>query len=281
MSFVKRLEQIDDLPSMPHTLNRVLESLDRISSSAETLEEIIRDDPVITAKILRMANSPYYGLQGEVSSIARAVVILGFEEVKNLVIGLALTGTFSEKTGFREFDARRIWIHSIGVARAGQMLAEHISGLDPDEIFTAGLLHDMGRFLLCLYFPGELRRILEASRSRGMSLSDVEESCGLSHAELGAYLAQRWNMSDTLVNTVRYHHRPASAGPDIRACSLVFLADRLCLKMKLGWSFEDEDDSVLVPRSLGLPLDVVKNTAKQLKSRQKQIEASWCSVLSG
>ena len=280
MSIIQRLDNIHDLPSMPHTLNSVLGGLDSISSSAQTMEKIIRDDPVLTAKMLRIANSPYYGLKREVRSIARAVVILGFEEVRSIAIGLSLTGIFSHDLGFEEFDAKGIWLHSIGVAKVSKMLAEDISGLEEDELFTAGMVHDLGRFLLCLYFSSELREILELRQLEGLSLSDAEAQYGLTHSEVGAYLAKRWNLSEMLTDVIRYHHYPNSAGPNALAASVVFLADEICQKMKFGWHIEGEPDKVIVPKSLGLNLDTVKKAALYLKDERENIEARWGAIFS-
>ena len=280
MSLIQRLDNIYDLPSMPHTLNSVLGGLDSISSSAQTMEKIIRDDPVLTAKMLRIANSPYYGLRREVSSIARAVVILGFEEVRSIAIGLSFTGIFSNDLGFEEFDTKSIWLHSIGVAKISKMLAEDISGLEADELFTAGMVHDLGRFLLCLYFSSELREILELRRQEELSLYDAEEQYGLTHSEVGAYLAKRWNLSEMLKDVIRYHHCPNSAGPNTLAASVVFLADEICQKMKFGWHLEGEPDKVIVPKSLGFDRDTVKKAALYLKTERESIEASWGAIFS-
>ena len=280
LSVSKRLDNIHDLPSMPHTLNRVLEALDSASSSAQSLEKIIRDDPVLAAKMLRIANSPYYGLRTKVNSIGRAVVILGFEEVRGIVIGLSFSGIFSNDLGFKEFDTKGLWLHSIGVAKASKMLAEHISGLQADELFTAGIVHDLGRFLLCRYFASELREILELKQRKNLTLFDAEERYGLTHSEVGACLARKWNLSDMLVDIIRYHHRPNSAGPHILASSVVFLADELCQKIKFGWNMEGEVDRVFVPKNSGLDADIIKKVALKLKKEKEHTEAIWGNILS-
>ncbi len=281
VSIAKRLEQIEDLPTIPQTLQRVLDGLDSAASSAQHLDEIIREDPVLTAKILKMANSPYYGLKGEVSSIAQAVVILGFEEVRNLVIGLSLTGTFSGDLGFKEFQASALWLHSIGVATAAKMVAEYIPGLDPDELFTAGMLHDLGRFLMCLYFEQELKEILEIQRTKDIPLWEAEAEYGLAHGEVGGYLAMRWGLSELLVNVVRYHHHPQGAGPFAQAAAVVFLADSLCHKLDLGWGeLMGTNNKLLVPKILGLDVKTIKGMAGKLKDLREEIRDSWGSAVS-
>ena len=175
-SLVERLDAIEDLPTIPHTMQAVLSSLDSVSASAEKLENIIKEDPVLTAKVLKIANSAAYGAGAEISSLSRAIVTIGFEEVRNIVIGLSLSGIFCDDIGFDEFDAVDIWLHSIGVATCAKMIAQETDGLDPEEMFTVGMLHDIGRILFCLYFPDELRDILGAVENDGMSLTEATKS---------------------------------------------------------------------------------------------------------
>ena len=279
VNIAKRIEQIEDLPSMPHTLQKILDNLDGLSSSAQSLELLIRDDPVLSANILRIANSPYYGVSGEVSSLARAVVVMGFDEVKNLVIGLSLTGTFSGDLGVDLFSARQLWLHSIGVAKACQSMAEDIPGLDSDELFTAGLMHDIGKFLLCLYFGDEFNEVIALQRKKDIPLSQAEEEYGLTHAEAGAFLAQKWAMSDMLVNVVRYHHHPVSAGPHGQAAAVVFLADQICHKIQLGGDMGCAPDKVKVPKNIGLAPEKIKAVAQELRDNRQAVEDGWGSAM--
>ncbi len=280
VSIVKRLEKIQDLPTIPHTLQRVLEGLNSVATSAQDLDKIIREDPVLTAKILKIANSPYYGLKGEVSSLARAIVILGFEEVRNLVVGLSLTGTFSGELGFEEFQASDLWLHSIGVATTAKMFAEFIPDLDPEELFTAGMLHDLGIFLMCLYFTEEFREILDLQRKEGISLWEAETQYGLTHGEVGGYLVARWGLSELLINVVRYHHRPQGAGPYAKAAAVVFLADGLCHKLSIGHGGTlGFNGKLLVPKRLGLDPKQIKQVAAKLKNNRDEIEQSWGAVV--
>ncbi len=279
INIAKRIEQIEDLPSMPHTLQKILDNLDGLASNAQNLELLIRDDPVLSANILRIANSPFYGVSGEVSSLARAVVIMGFEEVKNLVIGLSLTGTFSGDLGVDIYNAKQLWLHSIGVARAAQAMASHVPDLDQDELFTAGLMHDIGKFLLCLYFNEEYTEVVNIHKEKEIPMLKAEEEYGLSHAEAGAFLAQKWAMSDMLVNVVRYHHNPVSAGPHAQAAAIIFLADQICHKISLGGDMGCTPDKILVPKNLGVPPEKIKEIAQDLRDNRDAIEAGWGAAM--
>jgi len=279
VSLVERLNSIRDLPSIPNTLNKVLNELARDSSTAYTIETIIKEDPLLTAKLLKVANSPYYGMPGKISSIARAIVIMGFAEVRNLVVGLSLTTMVTGDLGFEEFKTKDLWLHCVAVATAAQKLAQHIPGIDPEEIFTLGIMHDIGRFLQCLYFPNEMRELLRANNGI-KNLYAAEEKAGMPHTEIGAYLAHRWQLSELFVEAIRYHHRPQGAGPYMPQAAVLFLADQLCKKLQIGWHGEDTDNRLLIPKILALPQDIIKNIANYMKEQKDEIEKAWDEVLS-
>jgi len=279
VSLVERLNSIRDLPSIPNTLNKVLNELARDSSTADTIETIIKEDPLLTAKLLKVANSPYYGMPGKISSIARAIVIMGFAEVRNLVVGLSLTTMVTGDLGFEEFKTKDLWLHCVAVATAAQKLAQHIPGIDPEEIFTLGIMHDIGRFLQCLYFPNEMRELLRANNGI-KNLYAAEEKAGMPHTEIGAYLAHRWQLSELFVEAIRYHHRPQGAGPYMPQAAVLFLADQLCKKLQIGWHGEDRDNRLLIPKILALPQDIIKNIANYMKEQKDEIEKAWDEVLS-
>ncbi len=278
-SLVERLDAIEDLPTIPHTMQAVLSSLDSVSSSADKLEEIIKEDPVLTAKVLKIANSAAYGAGTEISSLSRAIVVVGFDEVRNIVIGLSLSGIFCDDLGFDEFDAVEIWLHSIGVATCAKMIAQEVDGLDPDEMFTVGMLHDLGRILFCLYFPDELRDILGTVNSDGISLTEAEEKYGLAHSEIGAYLAYRWKLGAFMVNVIRFHHHPHKAGDHAKAAAAINLADAIAIQLQIGWKGLGPAPKIMVPKSLGLDSARIKQIAMKLKDEKEQIMSGWSSVI--
>ncbi len=275
----KRIEQLDDFPTLPQSLHRILSELDAIETTADSLDKIIGEDPMLTARILRVANSAAYGAMREISSISRAVMTMGFDEVRNIVIALSLTGAFANDLEMDEFDISELWLHSVGVAKAAQLLARHVKTLDENEMFTAGLIHDLGRVLSCLYFQDEMRAIFEKCRQNSTTLLEAEKELELAHGEVGAYLAVKWGFSDLLATVVRYHHSPTAAGNHIQAASLIYLADGLAKKIGLGWSHSDDDDRLLIPKSLGIKGATIKGVAKQLNDEKKELLASWSQVI--
>ncbi len=280
-SIAQRLDKIKDLPPMPNTLQKVLEEMDSIASSAKRLEVIVRQDPVLATKILKVANSPAYGMSGQVQTISHAVVVLGFEEVRNLVIGISLTQAFGQNADLKEFPAREMWLHCIGVATVSMEIATLLGDMEPEECFTMGLIHDIGRFLMCSFFPEDLKRILKLQEERQIPLYMAEEEYGFSHTEAGAYIATKWNLNERMISAVRYHHRPRSAGPEEKACAVVFLADQLCHKLGIGWSSNWLADKIKLPKALGLKGPQVQAIAKKIRDKKKHLEEGWSKALGG
>ncbi len=274
-----RLDNVSDLPTIPHSMQQVLLNLDSIAGSAESLEKIIREDPVLTAKLLKMENSAAYGAVMEISSVQKAIVTLGFEEVRSLVIGLSLTGSFSNDLGFQEFKANDLWLHAIGVATAARLIAKYTGDLDQDELFTAGMLHDLGRLLFCLYFPDELNEILTMAEREDLPMPVAEEKFGLSHTEIGTYLAIKWKLSDFLISMIRYHHQPRSAGEHAKAAAALQLADSLAIRLKIGWAGLGLLQPVAIPKILGIDNEQAKEIVQLLRKEKEVIVSSWGSVI--
>lgn len=278
-SIAQRLDSIDDLPTIPHTMQQVLSEIESITSSAETLQAIIAQDPVLTAKIIKMANSVFYSPIQEISSVARAIVTMGFSEVRDVVISLSLAGIFCEDLGFDEFNSTDLWIHSIAVGITAKKIATVIPDLDPEDMFTAGILHDLGRLVYCLYFKDELKEVLSISASTGKNLDIAEVDYGLTHSDIGASLAEHWNLSELLTNVIKHHHNPKEAGDYVKEASVVFLADAITKALGIGWTGIGDQGKIVVPNALGLDEKTVKEIASQLNGEKERIVTGWTKVI--
>jgi len=201
--------------------------------------------------------------------------------VRNLVIGISLTQAFDNGSGLNGFPPRDIWMHCIGVATVSMEIAGLSEGLDPEEFFTIGLIHDIGRFLMCSFFPQDLKEILKIQEERKVPLHAAEEMYGLSHAEVGAYIATKWNLGDRLINAVRYHHHPKSAGPDEKTCAVIFLADQICHKLGIGWSSKWLPEKIQLPKALGINGSKVQQAAKKVQEKKNELEEGWSQALGG
>jgi putative nucleotidyltransferase with HDIG domain len=217
-----------ELPSLPAVFKLVSEQLDDHSYSLEQIGNTLQNDPAITTRILKLVNSSYYGLPGQVTSVTLAVNLLGRERCKHVLIGSVLDGVFEDGEN-PAFSIQAFWQHSIKTALIARQLADYTDGIEePEAIFTAGLLHDIGKLLLIERFPEEMLAAEETMiRRRIDELSAEISQVGLTHTAVGEALMQHWGLPDILVECARYHHEAVHDGPNRRATHLIYLANRL------------------------------------------------------
>ena len=217
-----------ELPSLPAVFRLVSEQLDDHSYSLDQIGNTIQNDPAITTRILKLVNSSYYGLPGQVTSVTLAVNLLGRERCKHVLIGSVLDGVFEDGEN-PAFSIQAFWQHSIKTALIARQLADYTDGIEePEAMFTAGLLHDIGKLLLIERFPEEMLAAEETMvRRRIDELSAEISQVGLTHTAVGEALMQHWGLPDILVECARYHHEAVHDGPNRRATHLIYLANRL------------------------------------------------------
>jgi len=224
---------LDDLPAMPGIIIRVLEETEKSEPSAATLEAIISADQAIASKVLRVVNSAYYGVQGRVSGIGQAVVILGSQQVKNLVLSAAAM-TAMQSTNSRHAEAlRSFWVHSYATAAAAQLVAKlkNLSTVDSETVFVGGLLHDVGRLFMITHFPELFDEALAKAQSAGGGLERFErEIFGVGHCEIGAAVAEKWSLPSQLIEVVRDHEGPLNEDSSV-SVMVVHVADVMAKTM--------------------------------------------------
>jgi len=204
------IQNIEKLPTLPSVLGQILDAADDPEASALDLGQFIAADQSLSANILRIVNSAYYSFPGEVTSVARAIVILGFVEVRNL----ALTATAFQalpKTD-SDFDRAQLWRHAMGSAIAASRLARKLKLNGVGDHFTAGLLHDIGKVTLDVLYPEQYMETARRARKEGQYLRDAEaEDFGFTHADAGGMLAAHWNLPASVADAIRYHHAPTES----------------------------------------------------------------------
>lgn len=208
-SIVRRVLKCEDLPTLPQVVQHVMDTVGDESSSAGDLTEILESDPVITARVLRLANSPFYGLRHTVDSVRLAVVIVGFETVKQLALATSVWSAL-QRARQQVLDPEDFWLHSLGAGKAAQLLAV---GCDHPMIaplcFTAALLHDFGKYVLALTLGEEYQRLVNTAATRGLRLWDVEQrEFGVDHPEIARLLLERWGFPPAIVDAVKYQYTP-------------------------------------------------------------------------
>ena len=223
------IRNIKELPTLPGVATRILEVTSQNEAGAQELAEIVRNDPAVSAKVLKMANSAFFGFSHQITTIPQAVVVLGFTSVRSLALGVSVFDTLSPTNISSEFDRQAFWVHAIGTATAARMVAKAIGQRDAGTPFVAGLLHDLGKVILDTYFTEIYQEVVQKVTKEGRSAADVEkEVLNLTHAEVGGWLAFRWKFPDILVIPIEHHHSLAPETDEfLKETLVVYLANIL------------------------------------------------------
>jgi HD-like signal output (HDOD) protein len=200
------IERVGDLPAVPEVVSEVLTLTENPNIDLPVIAEVIQKDPALSAKVLRISNSPYYGMRQYVGTLKLALVILGVREVRNIVLGICVFDTLRNRKT-ESLLAEGFWRHSFVVAALSKKLGEHLGLSLHGEDFITGLLHDIGKLVLMRQFPGEYSKIYTQGGGGGESLCAVEqEGFGFTHADVAAALATLWNFPQTLIDGLLLHH---------------------------------------------------------------------------
>jgi HD-like signal output (HDOD) protein len=227
----KKVQTIIQLPPLPSISMQVVELADNPKTSAAQLGKVISTDQALTAKVLKIANSPFYGYPRKISTIDFAIIILGFDALKEIVISISLMNALQKKDD-KYFDAKAFWDHSIATGVIARRLARDLGYRVSGEVFVAGLLHDMGISVLHRYFSNEFKRIVEVVRDSELTFLESEESIlGATHAQVGGWLAERWNLPDHLIEALSFHHTPAQATQNPKLVAILHCADVLANRL--------------------------------------------------
>lgn len=240
----KKLLNIGSLPSVPQIITEVSLMLDSDRTSATDLCKVISQDQGIVAKILAVANSPLYGLPRRVSTIEFAVIIIGFEHIKNILVALSLVDIFKSKST-QDWNQNSYWIHSLLTATAAKRIADDLHYPKSGEVFTAGLLHDLGLAVFQRFLNPEFKNILKKKEEDQIAHITAEEiTLGFTHQDIGEFLLERWNFPPYIGEAVLYHHKPSLAKNGRVLASLIHLADYMTQRLNIG-AFEWDNDYVL------------------------------------
>ena len=199
------------MPSFSTTVAKVLEVCNSPKTSPNELNKVISLDPVLTGKVLTLINSAYYSLPKKVSSLTRAIIMLGINTVKNLALSTAIMGSVGGKGSFHALDTDDFWTHSICTGVTSKILAASIGvpAAQREEYFVAGLLHDLGKIPLNNRFPDEYTQALEMANAKQISLYQAEDlTLGINHCLTGKMIAEKWKLSEALGDAIYFHHSP-------------------------------------------------------------------------
>ena len=225
---------LKEFPSMPCAASALLSIIDDPKVAASQIEDVLRYDPGLTANILKLANSAYFGLSNEVGSVRRAIILLGLNRVTQMVMTSCVNALMAANVDGYDLPPGELWRHSIAVSVAAELLVKELKIEAPEETFTVALLHDVGKIALSDVLKNNLEAI-ETKSFEGMPFLLAEnEVLGTNHAEIGAQILTTWSLPENIVNAVRWHHDPDSADKSHILIDIVHIADVLCLMIGIG-----------------------------------------------
>ncbi len=203
---LNKLESIRNLPTMPIIVSEVLAAIDNPKSSAASLSKLIEKDQALTARVLRIANSPFYGYTRKISTIDLAIVIMGFNTLKEIVLSIVIQRFFS-KVKINVFNLKDFWQYGLFCGSSARLLSRKLGYKLAGEAFVAGLMHDIGILIIAEYFTPKFKEIKEYMATHQVSLIDAEQAIlECTHPEIGAWMADKWNLPEKMVSALRYHH---------------------------------------------------------------------------
>jgi len=247
---------IDRMPSLSTTVTKVLEICNRPNTSPNDLNRVISLDPVLTGQVLKLINSAYYSLPNQITSLIRAIIMLGLNTVKNLALSTAILGTLGREESFRSLHMDGFWIHSICVGVAAKIIASNLGVPTAmrEEFFVAGLLHDLGKIPLNHRFADEYSQVLELTRlDQGPLLRAETMVLGLDHGLVGGMIAAKWQLSEAMSVALGQHHDPEGAPEEHRyMAAVVALANMYANIHDIGYSGDPYQEWPAVRHVLGM-----------------------------
>jgi HD-like signal output (HDOD) protein len=264
----KVIAKIEDLPTLPRTVLKITELVNDPKSSAKDLSRVITDDQVLTARLLKLVNSSFYGFPQRISTVTAAIVLLGFDAIRNLLLTTSVFDLFTSKNKKNRSDLEKFWDHSLGSAVAAKVIGNHLRHDKIEELFVSGLLHDIGKIVEIVFLPREFSQVAVAVRNENLLMITAENAVlGYNHAELGKLLGERWNLPLKLVQVIAHHHQPHLAGSFALEASVVHLADIFCRALNLGSGGDQK-----IP-----PID--RSAWESLKIKTSAIEAMMATIM--
>lgn len=248
--YQKIIQDLGQIPTMPTIAGKVMQIVNDPKSNAEDVARFISRDVALTSKVLRLANSAFYGIPRTISSVNSAIVILGFNTIRSLVLSASVVKIFPAKPGVVSFDRKAFWKHSFIVGIASRMLAAHLRRrklVDLEIAFSAGLLHDVGKLILEQFASQEYQTVLKLSTDKKLPLFVVEKTVlGLNHADVSGMLVDKWQMPNELKIPIVGHHNPLDEREMPELTALVHVANHLTHVLGSG-CMQGETYGALVP----------------------------------
>lgn len=231
------LSRISRLATLPEVVTRIMDLVDDPNASAADLESLVSGDPVLSSRVLKVVNSSFYGMPASITSIHQAIVVLGMDALRNIVLAASLTKMFQGRVSQADFNPRGIWQHSTAVGAGAKLIADRI-GNNSNEFFIMGLLHDVGTLIQFQTMRTQFRQLIAlAGKSDAEDFRQAEKRLiGATHDEFGLALCAKWNFPDSIRAAVGFHHEPDQLDGELRQIAqIIAIADSLAAEIGQGY----------------------------------------------
>lgn len=269
---VTKLGSVDDLPTLPIIVQKILKATEDETTGSRELMAILANDQSLSAKVLRVANSAFYGLRYKITSVDNAISVVGFDEVKRIALTAFVARSFPSRQNIAQFPLPQFWIHSIATAHISRTLCADLSREEQDMAFSSGLLHDIGKLILCQYLPKHFFLEIHYAQTLNYEMYDVEQSViGVHHGETGSILTTIWDLPPVYTKVLQNHHLrdyKLNFAADIdKILAAVNIADTMARRLHIGTS-----GNIVVPEYVESALEFLEYDATSIRSLEGQIQ---------
>jgi putative nucleotidyltransferase with HDIG domain len=235
---IEMIKKVSSIATLPEITSKIISTVEDPKSTPATLHKIVSHDPALVTRILKVVNSAFYGLPGQIASIERAIVLLGLNAIKNIAVAASLGQLFRGVKLCEGFTAKDLWTHCISVAITARYIAKQMKVPLADEAFLAGMIHDVGLLVSLQVMPEKLRKVCESAKAPASIFCELErEQMGMDHQQLGAALCEQWKFPRSCQRVAGYHHRPFTLSDNNRhLVSIVHVADTLVAAGNYGFN---------------------------------------------
>ncbi len=232
-------DAIEEVPTLPTIYSVLSDTLISPNANAADIAHLISTDQSASFKVLKVVNSPIYHLSSRIESISLAVLHLGFNEIRNIILALSVINLFSKKKLIAAFRPVDFWKHSIGVGVITRYIGNTLQVARPENYFLSGIMHDIGKLVLFENFGDQYEKVLQYSEERKCQLIDAEkEILGIDHSAAGAILAEKWKLPDSVLKAMKYHHEGSSGDKDMLTAA-VHISDIAARMLEFGFAGDD------------------------------------------
>ena len=231
--------KVHRLPALPSVYHRVTELMNDPKSSAAEIGRVVSHDQAIAARLLNVINSSFYGFRQRINTVTRAMTMIGFRGLKELLLALSVLPAMRDDSSGGPFDTRAFWTHAVGVAACARAAAGILRVPDPEAVFTTGLLHDIGKLGEYQFMREEFLAVVETAHAENRPIHEVErERFGFSHVDVGKILATKWQFPENIIEAISMHHAPSRTAKFACQTGIVHLADIISRAKMMGEMYD-------------------------------------------